>query len=137
MNIALIAHDNRKELMLRICTAYRGILARHSLCATGATGGYISEQTGLDVKPFMMGGYGGREQIGIRLAYNEIDLALVFHDPDDAGYEEAISYIAKRCDANQIPFATNAATAEALILALDHGDLNWREIVNPKRSRAT
>ena len=133
MNIALIAHDNRKELMARFCTAYSGILSRHTLCATGATGAYVAEQSGLDIKLFMIGAYGGREQIGMRLAYNEIDMVLLFHDPSERDYASVVSYIARGCDANKIPFATNSATAEALVLALDHGDLAWRDIVNPKR----
>lgn len=133
MKIALIAHDNRKELMARFCTAYSGILSRHELCATGTTGVYVAEQSGLSIKNYMIGAHGGREQIGMRLAYNEIDLVLLFHDPEDREYGEVVSYIARSCDANKIPLATNSATAEALILALDHGDLAWRDIVNPKR----
>ena len=132
MNIALIAHDNRKELMVQICTAYAGILARHNLCATGTTGNVISEATGLDVYTFMNGAQGGDEQIGARIAYNEIDLVLYFHDPNSPEYEASIAYMAKLCDQNKIPFATNSATAEALVLALGRGDLDWRDIVNPK-----
>lgn len=129
MNIALIAHDNRKELMARFCTAYAGILSRHSLCATSSTGMYVAEHTGLPIKSYMIGAFGGREQIGMRLNYNEIDLVLLFHDPEGADYMDAVSYIANCCDRNKIPLATNSATAEALILALDRGDLNWREYV--------
>ena len=132
MNIALIAHDNRKELMVQFCTAYAGILSRHTLCATNTTGKIISEQTGLNIHLFMNGAQGGDEQIGARIAYNEIDLVLYFHDPNSAEYEESIAYIAKLCDQNRIPFATNSGTAEALVLALGRGDLDWRDIVNPK-----
>lgn len=132
MNIALIAHDNRKELMVQFCTAYAGILARNTLCATNTTGKIISDATGLSIHLFMNGAQGGDEQIGARIACNEIDLVLYFHDPNAQDYEESISYMAKLCDQNRIPFATNSATAEALILALDRGDLDWRDIVNPK-----
>ncbi len=132
MNIALIAHDNRKELMVQFCTAYAGILARNTLCATNTTGKIISDATGLNIHLFMNGAQGGDEQIGARIACNEIDLVLYFHDPNAQDYEESISYMAKLCDQNRIPFATNSATAEALILALDRGDLDWRDIVNPK-----
>ena len=132
MNIALIAHDNRKELMVQFCTAYAGILSRHTLCATNTTGNVISEETGLNIHHFMNGAQGGDEQIGARIAYNEIDLVLYFHDPNSPEYAESISYIAKLCDQNRIPFATNSGTAEALVLALGRGDLDWRDIVNPK-----
>ena len=132
MNIALIAHDNRKQLMVQFCTAYAGILSRHTLCATNTTGNVISEETGLNIHLFMNGAQGGDEQIGARIAYNEIDLVLYFHDPNSPEYAESISYIAKLCDQNRIPFATNSGTAEALVLALGRGDLDWRDIVNPK-----
>ena len=132
MNIALIAHDHRKDLMVQFCTAYIGILSRHTLCATGITGRMIAEETGLPIHLFMSGVHGGNEQIGARIAYNEIDLVLFFNDPKDPKYDESVSYIAKLCDQNSIPFATNVATAEMLILGLDRGDLAWRDIVNPK-----
>lgn len=132
MNIALIAHDNRKELMTQFCTAYAGILSRHTLCATNTTGKVISDSTGLPIHLFMNGAQGGDEQIGARIAYNEIDLVLYFHDPNSPKYDENIAYMAKLCDQNKIPLATNSATAEALILALGRGDLDWRDIVNPK-----
>lgn len=132
MNIALIAHDNRKELMTQFCTAYAGILSRHTLCATNTTGKIISDATSLPIHLFMNGAQGGDEQIGARIAYNEIDLVLYFHDPNSPTYAKDISYMARLCDQNKIPFATNSATAEALILALNRGDLDWRDIVNPK-----
>ena len=132
MNIALIAHDNRKDLMVQFCTAYIGILSRHTICATGITGRLVTEETGLPIHLFMSGVHGGSEQIGARIAYNEIDLVLYFHDPNSAEYDEAISYMSKLCDKNNIPIATNVATAEALVMALGRGDLDWRDIVNPK-----
>ena len=137
MNIALIAHDNRKELMVQFCTAYAGILSRHTLCATSTTGNVIAEATGLNIHLFMNGAQGGKEQIGARIAYNEIDLVLYFQDPNSPGYEADVGYIAKLCDQNKIPLATNSATAEALILSLDRGDLDWRDIVNPKNKPFT
>ena len=132
MNIALIAHDNRKELMVQFCTAYAGILSRHTLCATNTTGKIISDETGLNIHLFMNGAQGGDEQIGARIAYNEIDLVLYFHDPNSPEYAESVSYIAQLCDQHRIPLATNSGTAEALVLALGRGDLDWRDIVNPK-----
>ena len=88
MNIALIAHDKKKELMVQFCIAYSGILSKHSLYATGTTGKMIIENTGLNVYRFLSGPQGGDQQIGARIAYNEIDLVLFFRDPLNAeGYE--------------------------------------------------
>ena len=133
MNIALIAHDAKKELMVQFCIAYCGILSRHNLCATGKTGKMVSDATGLNIFQFLSGFQGGDQQIAARIACNEIDLLLFFRDPlttkpgepDEAG-------LLRLCDVHNIPVATNIATGEALIHALEHGDLDWRNIVNPK-----
>lgn len=132
MNIALIAHDNKKELMVQFCTAYAGILSRHTLCATSVTGKMVSEASGLPIHLFMARIHGGAEQIGARIAYNEIDMVLFFNDPRDEKSCESVSYISRLCDQNNIPFASNVATAEMLVLGLSRGDLDWRDIVNPK-----
>lgn len=134
MNIALIAHDSKKELMTQFCIAYCGVLSRHNLCATATTGKLVAEATGLEIFRFMSGSQGGDQQIASRIACNEIDLLLFFRDPinvkpgepDEAG-------LLRLCDVRNIPVATNIATAEALIHALERGDLDWRDIVNPKR----
>ena len=132
MNIALMAHDNKKELMVQFCTAYAGILSRHTLCATSVTGKMVSEASGLPIHLFMARIHGGAEQIGARIAYNEIDLVLCFDDPRNKTPNEDIANIYRLCDQNNIPFATNIATAEMLIMGLSRGDLDWRDIVNPK-----
>ncbi len=133
MNIALIAHDSKKELMVQFCIAYCGILSKHNLCATGTTGKLVSEATGLQIVRFLSGSQGGAEQIASRISYNEIDLLLVFRDPIKAKPDEPNdSSLLRLCDVHNIPVATNIATAEALIHALERGDLDWREIVRPK-----
>ncbi len=133
MNIAFIAHDKKKELMAQFCIAYKGILERHSLYATDTTGKVISDNTGLQVYRFLPGPQGGDQQIGARVAYNEIDLVLFFRDPLTAeAYEPDVSNLLRLCDMHNIPIATNLATAEVLIHGLDRGDLDWRDIVNPK-----
>lgn len=133
MNIALIAHDRKKELMVQFCMAYCGILAKHNLCATGTTGKLVSEATGLKIERYLPGMQGGEEQISARASYNEIDLVLFFRDPmSNSQYEPDVHVLARLCDMHNIPIATNAATAEMLILGLDRGDLDWRNIVNPK-----
>lgn len=134
MNIALIAHDSKKELMTQFCIAYCGVLSRHNLCATSTTGKMVADATGLEIFKFMSGAQGGEQQIASRIACNEIDLLLFFRDPITVkpGEPDEASLL-RLCDVRNIPFATNVATAEALIHALERGDLDWRDIVNPKR----
>ncbi len=131
MNIALIAHDAKKELMTQFCIAYCGILSRHSLCATGTTGKIVSEATGLQIVIYLSGSQGGDQQIGARIACNEIDLLLLFRDPlNPKPGEPSDSNLVRLCDVHDIPVATNIATAEALIHSLERGDLDWRDIVH-------
>ena len=133
MNIALIAHDKKKELIVQFGIAYKGILAKHMLCATGTTGGLVSDATGLSVHRFLSGPQGGDQQIGARIAYNEIDLVLFFRDPLTAQpHEPDVSALLRLCDVHNVPLATNVATAEVLVRGLERGDLDWRDIVNPK-----
>lgn len=133
MNIALIAHDSKKELMVQFCIAYCGTLSRHTLCATGTTGKLVADATGLDIQKFLSGAQGGAEQIAARISYNEIDLLLFFRDPlNPKPNEPDDANLLRLCDVHNIPFATNMATAECLIHSLDRGDLDWRDIVNPK-----
>ena len=133
MNIALIAHDKKKELMIQFCIAYKGVLQKHVLCGTGTTAKLVSEATGLEVRQFLSGAQGGDQQIGARIAYNEIDLVLFFRDPlTQMSFEPEATSIMKLCDIHNIPLATNVATAEVLIHGLERGDLDWRDIVNPK-----
>ena len=137
MNIALIAHSNRKELMVQFCTAYCGILAKHTLCATATTGQMVAEATGLTIHRFMSFYHGGGQQIGARIAYNELDMVLCFDDPNTKEPSPDIIYISRLCDKNNIPYASNIATAEMLVLGLARGDLDWREVVNPKSNPFT
>ena len=133
MNIALIAHDSKKELMTQFCIAYCGILSKHSLCATGTTGKLVAEATGLDIEKCLSGSQGGAQQIGSRIACDEIDLLLLFRDPlNPKPGEPNETNLLRLCDVHNIPVATNIATAEALIHSLERGDLDWRDIVNPK-----
>lgn len=133
MEIAIIAHDTKKELMTQFCIAYCGILSKHNLYATDITGKYISEATGLHIERLLAGSQGGEEQIASRISFNEIDVLLYFRDTRNAdGIRENEANILRLCDVHNIPLATNIATAEALILALDQGSLDWRELVNPR-----
>jgi len=128
MNIAIIANDKKKELITEFCIAYCGILSRHRICATAITGKYISEATGLTIEKLLSGSHGGSEQIAAKIAYGEVDLLILLRDTSsDVEYVETEVQLVKLCDKYTVPVATNVATAEALILALDRGDLDWRE----------
>ena len=133
MNIALMSHDRKKELMVQFCIAYCGILSKHTICATNTTGRLVAEATGLPVQLFLSHEHGGIEQIGQRIIYNEIDMVLFFNSPQDTTMDEDVMYIARLCDQHSVPMATNVATAELLIHGLARGDLDWREVMNPNR----
>ena len=133
MNIALIAHDSKKELMVQFCIAYCRVLSLHKLVATGTTGKLVSEATGLTIQRFLPGSHGGDQQIAARIACNEIDLLLFFRDPLNTNpHEPNEMNLFRLCDMHNIPVATNIATGEGLIHGLERGDLDWRNIVNPK-----
>jgi methylglyoxal synthase len=133
MNIAIIAHDSKKELMTQFCIAYCGVLSRHTLCATGTTGKMIFDETGLEIKRFMSGRQGGAEQIASRISCDEIDILLFFRDPlSPKPHEPNEINLLRLCDVHNVPFATNVATAEVIIMALDRGDLDWRYYINEK-----
>lgn len=134
MNIAITAHDAKKELMTQFCIAYCGILSRHKMFATGTTGKLVSDATGLEINCFLSGAQGGDQQIGALIACNEIDMLLIFGDPLNSKESEPNAYsLLRLCDVHNVPVATNIATAEALIHSLERGDLDWRDIVNPKK----
>ncbi|MBQ8441426.1 MAG: methylglyoxal synthase [Clostridia bacterium] len=133
MEIAIIAHDLKKELMTQFCIAYCGILSKHNLCATSITAKYISEATGLEIEKLLAGVQGGKQQIASRVSCNEVDVLLYFRDTRaDATQDEIDTELLRLCDLYNVPVATNIATAEVIVTALDRGDLDWREIVNPR-----
>ena len=129
MNIGLIAHDSKKALMQNFCIAYRGILSKHSLYATGTTGRLIEEVTNLKVHKYLAGHLGGEQQIGAQIEHNQIDLVIFLRDPlNPKSHEPDANNIVRLCDIHNIPMATNLARAELLIKSLDRGDLEWREM---------
>ena len=133
MTIALVAHDTKKELMVQFCIAYRHILSNHHLIATGTTGRLVADATGLPIQRFLPGGHGGDQQIVARIACDEVDMLLFFRDPISAKPTEPNEMnLLRICDVHNIPVATNIATAEVLIPGLEHGDLDWRTILNPQ-----
>lgn len=129
MNIGLIAHDAKKKLMENFCIAYRGILSRHNIYATGTTGRLVEDATNLPIHKYLSGHLGGTQQLGAQIEHNEIDLVIFLRDALTAkSHEPDVNNIVRLCDAHNIPLATNLATAELLILSLDRGDFEWREM---------
>ena len=129
MNIALMAHKKKKELMGAFCIAYKDILSKHTLFATAGTGTIITEVSKLSVMKVSSGVIGG-QQLSLKAAYNELDLVIFFRDPNfRLNHETDVEGILNLCDQNHIPFATNIATAELLIKSLERGELDWRNNV--------
>ena len=131
MNIALLSHDRKKELMVQFCIAYSGILSKHRICATNTTGRLVAEATGLPVTLYLTHAHGGSQQVGARIAYNEIDMVLFFTDPQSHELDQDLDYITRLCNQYNVPYATNVATAEMLIMGLARGDLDWRQNIKP------
>ena len=136
MNITLMANDKKKELMVQFCTAYKSILAQHNVSATATTGRLVADATGLPINLFMARNQGGPEQIMARIAYNEVDMVFFFTDPHstDPQQDQCLLDTLRLCDTYNVPCATNLASAEMLILGLQRGDLDWREMMRPKRN---
>ena len=133
MEIALIADDTKKELTAQFCIAYCGILSKHNLCATGVTGKYISDATGLRIERLLSGPSGGSAQIASRVSFDEGDMRLCFRDAAiQTSEKEHDNDLLRLCDLHNVPVATNIATAEVLVRALDRGDFDWRDLVNPR-----
>ena len=134
MNIAFLAHDKKKELMVQFCTAYKSVLSKHNLFATATTGRLIADNTNLPLTLLLSHKQGGHQQINARIAYNEIDLVLMFTDPNntDTWDDNQMVETIRHCDKHNVPVATNLASAEMLIMGLQRGDLDWREMLRTK-----
>ena len=129
MNVGLIAHDAKKKLMQNFCIAYRGILNKHTLYATGTTGRLIEDVANLNVHKYLAGALGGAQQMCAQIENNELDMVIFLREPvSPRSHEPDVNNIVRLCDMHNIPLATNLATAELLIRALDRGDLDWREM---------
>ena len=129
MNVGLIAHDAKKKLMQNFCIAYRGILNKHTLYATGTTGRLIEEVANLNVHKYLAGALGGAQQMCAQIENNELDMVIFLREPvSPRSHEPDVNNVVRLCDMHNIPLATNLATAELLIRALDRGDVDWREM---------
>lgn len=134
MNIALIAHDKKKEQIIILAQAYREILKHHTLFATGTTGKRIIEATGLEVHRYRSGPLGGDQQVGAAISNNEIDLVIFLRDPLTAQpHEPDISALMRLCDVYDIPLATNIGSGEVMLRALEAGFIDWREGVHEEK----
>lgn len=130
LNIAFIAHDRKKEDIVNFAIAYEHVFKDKRLYSTGTTGQQIMENTSLQIHRFLSGPLGGDQQIGALIAQNEMDLVIFLRDPLMAQpHEPDITALLRLCDVHGIPVATNVATAEILVRALDRGDFGWRELV--------
>lgn len=128
MNIALIAHDEKKSELVNFTIAYEQIFAKHTLYATSTTGKRIMEETELSIQCLMSGPLGGDQQIGAMIATGKLDLILFFRDPLTAQpHEPDVSALLRLCDVYGIPLATNLASAELLLRAIEKGYFSWRE----------
>lgn len=127
MNIALIAHDKKKDDMIKLALAYRNILKNHNLYATGTTGKRIIEETGLKVTRFKSGPLGGDQQIGAFVSEDKIDMVIFLRDPlTPQPHEPDVSALIRLSDVYEIPLATNIGTGELLLRGLGEGFLDWR-----------
>ena len=134
MNIAFIAHDEKKDQLVHFVTAYESVLENHTLFSTGTTGTRIMEQTSLKLHRFKSGPLGGDQQIGAMIADDKMDCVIFFKDPLTAQpHEPDISALIRLCDVYTIPLATNMATAEILLRGLQRGDFQWRDILKVKK----
>lgn len=128
MNIGLVAHDSKKKLMQNFCIAYRAILSKNNIYATGTTGRLVEEVTNLNIHKYLAGHLGGQQQLAAQIEHNDMDLVIFLRDPfSPKSHEPDVNNVVQLCDTYNIPLATNLASAELLIKALDRGDLEWRE----------
>ncbi|MGX7199366.1 methylglyoxal synthase [Enterococcus nangangensis] len=131
MKIALIAHDRKKDLIVKLATAYQDILAQHELFATGTTGQRIMEATGLPVHRFKSGPLGGDQQIGAMISEDKMDLVIFLRDPLAAQpHEPDVNALIRLSDVYEVPLATNIGTAEVLIRGLKAGFIDFRNVVH-------
>jgi methylglyoxal synthase len=119
MNLALIAHDHKKDDMVALARAHEPLLRRCRLMATGTTGGRLQREVGLEVECLLSGPLGGDLQIGARLAQGEVDAVIFLRDPmTPQPHEPDINALVRACDVHNIPCATNLSSANHLLEAL-------------------
>ena len=124
MKIALIAHDKKKDDIIKLAIKYKDVLKEHKLFATGTTGSLIMAETGLDIIRMKSGPLGGDQQIGSMIADGELDLVIFLRDPlTSQQHEPDVSALMRLCDVRNIPLATNKTSAAIMLKALSDGDI--------------
>lgn len=127
MTIAIVAHDSKKELMAQFCIAYEGVLSKCRLIASGVTGNWIEEQTGLHVNCYLPGSEGGVHQIAASVFCHDIDMVLFFRTRRRQKEKDPTELLCCGCAMKyMVPLATNIATAEVLIHGLERHSINSR-----------
>ena len=136
MNIALVAHDKMKNTIVGFCIAYESILGKYGLYATGTTGKRIMDETNLNIRRLASGPLGGDQQIGALVVQQEIDLIIFLRDPlTSQAHETDIQALIRLCDVYHVPIATNLASAEIFIKALDRGEFSFRDVRKTESQR--
>ncbi len=128
MKIVLMADMRKYDLLINFCIAYKQILQRQNLYSMFNTSHLISEATKLEINTMTTYSEANIEQLAARVNYNEIDAIVYLRDQDAPNYSQP-NPLLRACDKQNVPYATNLAMAELLILAIDRGDLDWRELV--------
>ena len=128
MKIVLLADSRKNELLVNFCIAYRQLFAKHEIFSMQNTAKLLLASAELDVVGLSMDYTGGFDQLASRAMFNEIDAVFYLRDTQIGMYDQPNGLL-KACDYNNIPYATNLASAEILILAIDRGDLDWRELI--------
>lgn len=117
--IALIAHDGKKDDMVRFVQAHREKLAEYDLIATGTTGERIARATGLPVKRMLSGPYGGDAEIAAQVAEGKVCAVIFLVDPLYAHpHEPDIQGLLRICNVYNIPVATNEATGSLVVMGI-------------------
>ncbi len=129
MKIIILADNRKNELLVNFCIAYKQILGRHDLLSVSNNVRVIEQASGLKITGIATDVQGGLNQLAARAEFNEVDAVIYIRDPQVGNYDDA-NILMRACDQNNIPFASNLASAELLILAIDRGDLDWRELVH-------
>jgi len=115
-NIALIAHDGKKQDMLKWCMENKEILQKHNLSGTGTTARMIADHVGLTIKGYNSGPLGGDQQIGAKIVEGGIDMVIFFSDPLAAQpHDPDVKALLRIAQVYDIPIANNIATADFLI----------------------
>lgn len=128
MKIVVLADNRKNELLVNFCIAYNQILSRHELFSLTHTARLLEGPSGLKFQGISTDIVGGLDQLAARAVFNEIDAVIYIQDPNSDEYLKP-NPLMRACDSNSIPYASNIASAEILVLAIDRGDLDWRELI--------